>query len=262
MRGDAILKQAIEGKREPGCEQSLNSQQDMEPYHANEDSQWDLELVLVRHGTTLWNRERRYLGHSDISLLAGAEQELEPMRERLQGRSFARIYCSDLRRCRQTLQIILPESALESGCALSAMPPIMDPRLRELDFGEWDGKTYDMLKSVALYRAWIDEPQRITPPGGESWTDFEHRLRDFLDSLYEWRFAMEAQPISLADAPPSVLVVTHGGVIRQLACMLNPGHDFWSLNPEPGAALSIQLRLAEPHKFIANILSHSLDKGW
>lgn len=237
VRSDATLKYDLKEKYRPAFG------------HVNEDSQWNLKLVLVRHGTTLWNRERRYLGHSDVGLLAGAEQELEPLRERLQGQSFARIYCSDLMRCRQTLQIILPESELTSKRSLSAMPPIMEPRLRELDFGEWNGKTYDMLKGVALYRAWIDEPHGITPPGGESWANFEHRLCKFLDSLYEWCIALEAQPIGSADVPPSVLVVTHGGVIRQLACMLIPGHDFWSLNPEPGAAMSIQLRLTEMQVF-------------
>ncbi|WP_081752079.1 histidine phosphatase family protein [Paenibacillus sp. 1-18] len=250
VRSDGTLKYILKEQEKQACG------------HVNEDSQWDLELVLVRHGTTLWNRERRYLGHTDIGLLAGAGQELEPLREKLQGRSFARIYCSDLMRCRQTLQIILPESELKAGRTLSAKSPIMEPRLRELDFGEWDGKTYDMLKNVALYRAWIDEPQRITPPGGESWAKFEHRLHEFLDSLYEWRIAMEPQQLSLADAPPSVLVVTHGGVIRQLAHMLIPGHGFWSLHPKPGEALRIQLRLIEPHKFMAKILSHSLDENW
>ncbi|AET59716.1 fructose-2,6-bisphosphatase [Paenibacillus terrae HPL-003] len=229
----------------------------LKPYFT-EHPQWDLELVLVRHGTTLWNRERRYLGHSDLGLLPGAEQELEPLREKLQRHSFARIYCSDLIRCRQTLQIIWPESKPELRLELtskwdserflpnrSAWSVIMEPRLRELHFGEWDGKTYDMLKDVALYRAWIDEPQRVTPPGGEPWKDFVNRLGEFLDSLYEWRKMMEIQKIGLSDAPPSVLVVTHGGVIRQLACMLVPGHDFWSLNPKPGAAITIRLRLAQ-----------------
>ncbi|MGW9526152.1 histidine phosphatase family protein [Paenibacillus terrae] len=229
----------------------------LKPYFT-EHPQWDLELVLVRHGTTLWNRERRYLGHSDLGLLPGAEQELEPLREKLQRHSFARIYCSDLIRCRQTLQIIWPESKPEWRLELtskwdserflsnrSAWSVIMEPRLRELHFGEWDGKTYDMLKDVALYSAWIDEPQRVTPPGGEPWKDFVNRLGEFLDSLYEWCKMMEIQKIGLSDAPPSVLVVTHGGVIRQLACMLVPGHDFWSLNPKPGASITIRLRLAQ-----------------
>lgn len=221
------------------------------------DLKRDLELVLVRHGTTRWNRERRYLGHSDLGLLAGAEQELEPLRRRLQGQSFARIYCSDLKRCRQTLQIILPESALKSRHALSAKPPvILEPRLRELHFGDWDGKTYDMLKNVSLYRSWLDKPQRITPPGGESWADFVNRLRAFLDSLYEWGIAMESQQNAVSDAPPAVLVVTHGGVIRQLACMLIPEHDFWTLNPKPGDAYTIRLRLGESHQYIAELLPY------
>ncbi|MGM1019473.1 MAG: histidine phosphatase family protein [Bacillota bacterium] len=277
------MKQDIAAKRTVEYAQSPNSQEDKVPYYAKEVLHRDLELVLVRHGTTLWNRERRYLGHSDLGLLPGAEQELEPLREKLQRHSFARIYCSDLIRCRQTLQIILPESELkpelEVGTHLESKPEsrleltskweserflsnmsvgsaIMEPRLRELHFGEWDGKTYDMLKDVELYRAWIDEPQRITPPGGESWADFVNRLRKFLDSLYEWRVAMEVQPMGLTAAPPSILVVTHGGVIRQLACMLIRGHDFWSLSPKPGALITIQLRLAGPHNYIAKMLPH------
>ncbi len=256
VRSDIILKQNTEGKRVRECALSPSPQQDSEPNDAKEDLQWDMELVLVRHGTTSWNKERRYLGHADLSLLSGAEQELKPLREKLQGQSFAQIYCSDLMRCRQTLQIILPESALTTERSLSAMPPIMEPRLRELHFGEWDGKTYDMLKDVALYRAWIDEPQRITPPGGESWVHFVNRLREFRDSLFAWRIALEVQPIELNAAPPSVLVVTHGGVIRQLVCMLIPGHDFWRLNPKPGEAIRLQLRLAGLHNCIAKLLFH------
>lgn len=199
---------------------------------------YDLELVLVRHGTTLWNRERRYLGHSDPGLLPGVEQELAPLQKHLRGRSFARIYCSDLLRCRQTLHIVLPEPERTSLT-------IIEPRLRELHFGDWDGKTYEMLKDVALYRAWIDEPQRITPPGGEPWAAFVNRLREFLDSLYDWCTTLGDQKAGTPDAPPSVLAVTHGGVLRQLACMLVPGHDFWSLHPKPGAAITMRLRLAE-----------------
>ncbi|MDP1509636.1 histidine phosphatase family protein [Paenibacillus sp. CMAA1739] len=250
------MRQDIEGKITRECVPSPNLQQVSELNDAKEDPQWDMELMLVRHGTTLWNKERRYLGHTDLGLLSGAEQELQPLQEKLQGHSFARIYCSDLMRCRQTLQIILPESTLSSECSLSAMPPLMEPRLRELHFGEWDGQTYDMLKDVALYRAWIDEPQRITPPGGESWNHFVNRLREFLDSLFAWRIALKVQPTVSNAAPPSVLVVTHGGVIRQLACMLISGHDFWSLNPKPGEAFRIQLRWAGPHKCIARLLSY------
>ncbi|MBE0342501.1 fructose-2,6-bisphosphatase, partial [Paenibacillus sp. 28ISP30-2] len=81
------------------------------------------------------------------------------------------------------------------------------------------------------------------------------RLVDFLDSLYEWRKMMDVQKTGMPDAPPSVLVVTHGGVIRQLACMLVPGHDFWSLNPKPGAAITIRLRLGERHQWIGEVFS-------
>lgn len=133
-----------------------------------------VEWWLVRHGVTAWNRERRYQGHSDIPLLAGVEAGLEGLKRELDGVDFAAVYASDLRRCRETLATARPD-------LIGIMQP--DSRLRELNFGHWEGCTYEQLKDNENYRSWIDHPQMVTPPGGESWQAFEARVMDLYAEL-------------------------------------------------------------------------------
>ncbi|WP_104201695.1 histidine phosphatase family protein [Billgrantia saliphila] len=160
-----------------------------------------LELVVVRHGLTSWNRERRYQGQRDIPLLLpDALAGLDRLRETLAPLAFDAIQCSDLTRCRQTLAHVI-EGHERHG------PPCYDPRLRELDFGDYEGYSYDELKDLAAYRAWIDSEGEQAPPRGESTADLRRRLDAWFDDL-------------LAGCAPGshrrILTVTHGGVIRAL----------------------------------------------
>lgn len=186
----------------------------------------ELELVCVRHGTTKWNKEKRYLGHTDIGILPESLAELMPVKKVLEERTFRKIYCSDLKRCRETLDWIYPSS---TGSV------VFDRCLREMDFGEWEGLTYDQLRNSEVYRKWLDNPQSVTPPGGESWVHFQGRLTDFINSLTAW-----AQDESKDNR---VLVVTHGGVIRQLAAMTISGSAFWDFWAEPGSLFTLKLAL-------------------
>lgn len=190
----------------------------------------ELDLILVRHGTTEWNRQKRYVGHADPGLLPEAENELRALGQRLRGMHFAKVYSSDLRRCMETLRLAAPQLAAEAVPAAS---------LRELDFGEWDGETYESLKDVQLYRSWLDDPRRVTPPGGESLEIFEGRLTGFLKSLQE---EILVEKGSGTEGIPAVLAVTHGGVIRQLAALTVPGLDFWSVQLPPAGMAGLRLR--------------------
>ncbi|MGG3281906.1 histidine phosphatase family protein [Paenibacillus solani] len=242
-------------------------------------------LHLVRHGRTLWNEERRYLGHEDQGILMEGRQQLLPLRERYFAKEFARIYCSDLLRCRQTLNVILSDSkmpAIPEDEALGRFIPGVeyDPRLRELDFGDWEGNTYEDLKSDLSYRRWIDNPAEVTPPNGESWEAFRSRVQAFLTGLYsdlkglllkemdmdtlvqtetETAGGTDAVAVTVAVADtgtdakparyglgtqrsePEVLVVTHGGVIRQIVAATLPHTEFWATSVSPGEALMLQL---------------------
>ncbi|MBZ5488999.1 histidine phosphatase family protein [Halomonas aquamarina] len=160
----------------------------------------DVELVVVRHGITAWNLARRYQGQRDIPLLLpDAEEGLLLLRKALAGERFDAIYTSDLQRCRQTLEWI--------QAARPDTPLNLEPRLRELDFGEYEGKVYDELKDLPHYRAWIDSAGELQIPGGESAAE----LRSRLDA---WLFDMAASV--QRHGYRKVLAVTHGGVIREL----------------------------------------------
>lgn len=174
-----------------------------------------LELVVVRHGLTAWNRERRYQGHRDIPLLMPeALADIARLRDHLAAEAFDAVHCSDLGRCRQTLAHVL-EGKERDGLATSEAR--LDARLRELDFGDYEGRCYDELKDLPTYRAWIDSRGEQAPPGGES----AGALRARLDA---WLAAMFA--CAEAEGHRRVLTVTHGGVIRELRRRFET-IDFW-----------------------------------
>lgn len=169
-----------------------------------------LELVVVRHGLTAWNRDRRYQGQRDIPLLMPeAVADLDRLRDHLAAKPFDAIHCSDLVRCRQTLSHVLDGSGV---------PAHFDLRLRELDFGDYEGRRYEELKDLAAYRAWIDSRGEQAPPGGESTAMLRQRLDGWLAELLG-----EA----VASGHRRLLTVTHGGVIRELRRRFE-AIDFWA----------------------------------
>jgi probable phosphoglycerate mutase len=138
-------------------------------------------ILLARHGETDWNRDLRFQGHADEPLNDTGRAQAERLAVMLQDEQLAAVYSSDLRRARETAEIV----AHALGLPLAA-----DPRLREIDVGSWQGRT----------RAEID---------GASWdgeTYDDHRARSV------------AALVGIAAAHPGarVLVVSHGGTLRRI----------------------------------------------
>jgi alpha-ribazole phosphatase len=77
---------------------------------------------------------------------------------------------------------------------------VRDNRLQELDFGEWEGKTWDTVDQQAL-QAWMDDYVNICTPGGESMTQMYTRVKAFWDELG-------------SSGHRKVAIVTHAGVMR------------------------------------------------
>lgn len=195
-----------------------------------------MEWWFIRHGYTAWNLTRRYQGHSDPGLLPGAEAGLDRLPGELADVRFRAVYCSDLLRCRETLARVRPELASEA---------IYDCRLREMNFGDWEGQTYEQLKDIPAYRSWVDDPALCPPPGGESWEQFENRVTDFFEEL-----KAEAGEIPLfseygySSASAPILIITHGGVISLMAGKLASGSHFHdpAFKIAPGEVLRLQVR--------------------
>ena len=145
-----------------------------------------VRLWLVRHGATDWSAAGRLCGSSDVPLSTEGRAQADPIRSRLAGHSFDGVWTSDLARAREFARLAVGQ----------ATP---DPRLRELDFGELEGKRWkdvDASSRRALVRF-----EGFVAPGGESVAQLEERVGRFLAEL----------------EPGDHLLVTHGGVIRLLA---------------------------------------------
>lgn len=156
-----------------------------------------LELVLIRHGATAGNQERRYVGQMDDQPLTDrGRQALLALRAQKRYPHCEALYASPLSRCRETARILYP-----------MLVPVLLPSLTELDFGAFEGKTYEQLKEDPAYRRWIDTAGRTAPPGGEGGDEFVARLRRALEQI-------------VADAERSgfrrAAVVTHGGCIMTM----------------------------------------------
>jgi broad specificity phosphatase PhoE len=163
-------------------------------------------LLLVRHGQTPWNVAGRWQGHADPGLTEEGVTQAKELAEAMSletDRPWTRIFVSDLARARETAAIL--------GAAL-ALPVEADPRLRELDVGEWSGQTRaeiaanDQVQLVAFESGDLS----IRPEGGESREELAERVRVVAGEL-AGRFPEE-----------SLIVVTHLGVIRALAPGFEP----------------------------------------
>jgi broad specificity phosphatase PhoE len=154
------------------------------------------ELWLVRHGQTDWNLEGRYQGQSDIPLNETGLEQARQLAEKLDGQRFAAIFSSDLQRARQTAQIL----AKKTGLLV-----FLDPRLREICQGEWEGKKLDEVRKMQMEDA-INDPINFHAPGGESVGKGADRL------------AKAAEDIALDYPEDKVLVVSHGLALATLIC--------------------------------------------
>ena len=95
----------------------------------------EVRVILVRHGETEANKRGILQGQSEWPLSARGRAQAAAAGRALRGRSFTRVYCSDLGRCRDTLAAILAERAAGTTRA----PPAFDPVLREMALGHLEG---------------------------------------------------------------------------------------------------------------------------
>ena len=153
---------------------------------------------LIRHAETVWNREKRIQGHRDSPLTPEGERMADRWGLRLHEFQWNRILSSDTGRAMETARRINAHLGL---------PMETDPRLRELDWGEWSSKTVAQLRQEQADVLAIQEQAGwdFRPPQGES-------RRSQLERTC--RVLLEAAGRCPGD---SILVVTHGGVLRCLA---------------------------------------------
>lgn len=165
-------------------------------------------LWLVRHAATDWSDEGRLNGWTDVPLNHRGRLQARSLAERLDGRRFAGIWSSDLTRAVETARIAVGE-------------PVLDPRLRELDFGALEGRRWEEIPDEA--RGALAAFEGFDAPEGESLAGLGSRVLRFLQALPDGKH----------------LVFTHGGVLR--LCLRETGADRQVL---PGEIVRVPLEVA------------------
>jgi broad specificity phosphatase PhoE len=164
-----------------------------------------LTLVFTRHGLTERSQPEQHLGQRlDIGLNAEGQAQAARLAERLADVPFERVVSSPLLRALETARIVAPGRQVEA-----------DPRLLELDYGSWEGLTYEQIaaRDGPARGLWELDPAGLACPGGESGNDVATRVRSFLETLIE----AAADPDVPADL--RVLVVGHSSTNRILLCV-------------------------------------------
>jgi probable phosphoglycerate mutase len=165
-----------------------------------------LTVVLTRHGHTERSEPEQYLGQRiDIPISDRGRAQAEELKHRLSAVSFDRVISSPLLRALETAELLQPAAAIER-----------DDRLREADYGDWEGMTVSAIEQrwPAQRRAWEADPARVGPPGGERGLDVAQRASAFLRDLRAW----DAE--QLPDQNRTVLVVGHSTLNRILMAVV------------------------------------------
>jgi broad specificity phosphatase PhoE len=153
-------------------------------------------LLLIRHGETAWNAERRFTTRSDLPLSEVGLEQAGAAAEALAATGIDRVYSSPLQRARVTAETI---AALQRG-----QPAVVaDDRLREIDAGPFEGLTEDELRSGPMagdYALWHTNAEPEFPDGAETFDEALARAAAFLNE-----HALEAG---------TTLVVSHGSLTR------------------------------------------------
>jgi probable phosphoglycerate mutase len=152
------------------------------------------QVILIRHGETVWNQQRRMQGHSNSPLSETGVRQARQLAQRLKQISFTTLYSSDSERAHRTARSVAEVTGHEI---------VLEPRLRERHFGVFEGLTGTEISSQFpdAYARFKARDQDYVIPGGESALEFRTRVSSCLHEVGE-RHARE-----------TVVVITHGLVL-------------------------------------------------
>ena len=177
-----------------------------------------MRITLIRHGKTVGNLERRYIGASNVPLCPEGIREAEQARK---DETLSEVFVSPLLRARQTARILFP----------NAEQRVVED-LQEMNFGDFENRTADEMANDPAYRAWIEGYCQGACPNGESMDSFRARVA-----------AAFAETLRSLDA--DALFVVHGGVIMAvMAAFAEPKRDFYDWGAENLGGFSAEAQVS------------------
>ncbi len=186
-----------------------------------------MNLYIMRHGETDWNKQGKLQGSVDIPLNAFGIELAEKTRDGFQreGITFDKVFSSPYVRARKTAEIIIGDADI---------PIQIDPSIREMGFGACEGISVRELRTEPSY-AWLaqffDDPVHYEPVGeAESYEEVFARVEKFLTEKI----------LPLEGQYENVLVVCHGGVLRAFISIIRnvPLKEFWNIS-QPNCSVNL-----------------------
>lgn len=159
-----------------------------------------MELILVRHGETIWNKEGRVQGFSDIDLSDVGVHQARQLALSLKEAPVLSIYSSPLIRAQKTARIINQ---------YHDAPIYIEPGLMEMDQGDFEGFSFQELMACekGFLQKWISDPASVQMPNGESFIELQDRAWKVIEGI-----------IAKSE---SALVVSHNFTIAAILCKIN-----------------------------------------
>jgi broad specificity phosphatase PhoE len=196
-----------------------------------------MQLILIRHGETHWNKEGRVQGVSDIELSAAGVEQARRLALSLKDSVIDAIHTSPLKRAYSTAEIINAFHQKEIE---------VHSDLTEMDQGDFEGLTFKelMVREKAFLHRWISDPASVKMPNGESLAELQERA---------W------QPIQkIIAGEKNVLVVSHNFTIAAILCRLRKINlaEFRSTCVDNASKTLIRIQSGEAHIELINDLSH------
>lgn len=171
-------------------------------------------IYLIRHGMTMANEKHLYCGSSDLPLSQAGADALKQKHYEI---TADRYITSGMRRTNETLRILFGDVSFET-----------DPRFREVDFGDFELRSYEELKSDPDYQHWISGGNESNvPPNGESGVQMTGRV---LEAFRE-----------LETKAGDTILISHGGVIAAIMANLFPAEEKnrYQWQPKPGEGYAV-----------------------
>ncbi len=149
------------------------------------------QIIFLRHAETKMNKEGRFCGRRDVEISEEGRKQAKKMREIFKEYQFDAIYCSPLKRTKQTLEAIFPNRKF-----------IKEDGFTEIGLGEWEGLKKENVNQK-LRKAF--QQGNYTPPHGESYEDVKIRVKNIIETIF-------------ATYPDGsvILVCTSNGIMRTI----------------------------------------------
>lgn len=184
-----------------------------------------MKVYIMRHGDTVWNKERRLQGGTDIPLSDSGRELAKVTGEAIKDLLIDKCIVSPLSRAKETARLVLGERKL---------PLIIDERIREISFGDYEGLKFSLgednqIPDPDFKNFFLDPENYKAPEGGENIEELCQRAKAFMEDL-----AADEN-----NRHKSILVVTHGCCSRALlSCAQESAENFWRGKTPPNCSIS------------------------